>query len=260
MLMITSSVWMVNWVHSDSSNNWEVFSLSLMSPVLSTSLKNRLFISTSSSNDSDHGSRLAVNSLSDTRRKFDSGLETILRVGNDSHERSRSSSELSIISFSKLNIGNKGTLRDLTNRQNVTNLKSGFFSTENSLSGKHAFNSQVQFLDFLIVIRIFELDSGNRSTSAWIVEDLLDNTFNKSVSLLVVEVLISNFSESSEGMSLVDRVGSSLSLRSDGSSHSVYKFYIFLRLIFYLFMEVDLIDELSDLWVVQVETLNVVEK
>ena len=92
------------------------------------------------------------------------------------------------------------------------------------------------------------------------MEDLLDNTFNKSVSLLVVEVLISNFSESSEGMSLVDRVGSSLSLRSDGSSHSVYKFYIFLRLIFYLFMEVDLIDELSDLWVVQVETLNVVEK
>lgn len=91
-------------------------------------------------------------------------------------------------------------------------MKGSFFSAENGLTGKHSLNSEVQFLDLLEVIRILELDSGNWSSSSWIMEDFLNNSFDESVSLLVVQVLVSDLSESSEGVSLVDRIGSSFSL------------------------------------------------
>jgi hypothetical protein len=218
---------MIDWVHSDSSDNWEVLSLSLVSPVLDSSLQDWLFISSSSSYDSDHSSRLTVNGLSDTRWKFDSGLETIFRVSNDSDKSSRGSGKLTIVTFSELNVGNESTFRDLSNREDVTNLEGSFLSTEDSLSREHTFDSKVKFLDLLVVIRIFELDSGNRSSSSWIVKDFFNNTLDKSVSLLIVQVFIFDLSKSSEHMRLVNRIWSSLSLRSDGSSHSVYNFFNF---------------------------------
>jgi hypothetical protein len=161
---------MMDWVHSDSSDNWEVLSLSLVSPVLDSSLQDWLFISSSRSYYSDHSSRLTVNGLSDTRWKFDSGLKTIFRVSNDSDESSRGSGKLTIVTFSELNVGNESTFRDLSNREDVTNLEGSFLSTEDSLSREHTFDSKVKFLDLLVVIRIFELDSGNRSSFSWIVK------------------------------------------------------------------------------------------
>ena len=134
VLVITTSVWMVNWVHSDSSHDWEVLSLGLMSPVLNTSLKNWLFISSTGTDNTNHGSRLTVNSLSDTRRKFDSGLKAIFRMSNDSNKRTRSSGEFTIVSFSELDIANESSLRDLSDWENVTNLKGSIFSTEDGLS------------------------------------------------------------------------------------------------------------------------------
>lgn len=86
MLMVTTSVWMVDWVHSDSGNFREVLSLGLVSPVLNSSLENWLLVSSSSSDDSNHGSGLAVDGLSDTRWQLDSGLESIFGMSDDGNE------------------------------------------------------------------------------------------------------------------------------------------------------------------------------
>jgi hypothetical protein len=147
---------------------YKVLSLILVSPELDSSLLDWLFISSS---NSDYSSRLSINSLSDTRWKFDSDLQTIFRVGNDSDESSRGSGKLTIVTFSELNVRNEITFRDLSNRKDVTNLKDSFLSTEDSLSREHTFDSKVKFLDLLVVIRIFELDVGNRGSSSWMVKD-----------------------------------------------------------------------------------------
>ncbi len=133
-------------------------------------------------------------------------------MGDDGHEGSGGSGELSVVSFSELNVGNKSTLGDLADWQDVTDLEGSLLSAENGLSREHSLDSEVQLLDLLVVVGILELDSGNWGSSAWIVEDFLDDSFDESVSLLVVQVLVSDLSESSEGVSLVDRIGSSLSL------------------------------------------------
>ena len=204
VLVITTSVGMVNWVHSDSGNDWEVLSLCLVSPVLNSGLENWLLVSSSGSDDSNHTSGLAVDGLSDTRWQLDSGLESILRMGDDGDERSRGSGELSIVSFSELDVGNESTFWDLTNWQDVTNLKGSLFTAENGLTREHSLDGKVQLLDLLVVISVLELDSGNWGSSAWVVKDFLDDSLDKSVSLLVVQVLVLDFSESSEGVGLVD--------------------------------------------------------
>jgi hypothetical protein len=125
-------------------------------------------------------------------------------MGDDGDERSRGSGELSIVSFSELDVGNESTFWDLTNWQDVTNLKGSLFTAENGLTREHSLDGKVQLLDLLVVISVLELDSGNWGSSAWVVKDFLDDSLDKSVSLLVVQVLVLDFSESSEGVGLVD--------------------------------------------------------
>lgn len=222
MLVVTSSVGVVDWVHSDSCDNGEICSLGLVSPELSSSLKNWLFVSSTCSDDSDHGSGLSVNGFSHSRGEFDSGLKSILAVGNNGYESSGSSGELSVVSFSELDVGDQSTFRDLTDWQNVSDLQRGCFSAENCLTSEHSLDSKIVLGDFLVLVRILELDLGDWGSSSWVVQDLLDNSLDVAVSFLVVEVLVSGLSESSVGEGLEDRgVLSSLSLRSDGSSHGL---------------------------------------
>lgn len=122
MLVVTTSVGMVDWVHSDSGNDGEVFSLGLVSPVLNTSLEDGLLVSASSSDDSDHSSGLAIDGLSDTRRKLNSGLKPVFRVGDDGNKGPGCSGELSIISLSELNIGDQSSLGDVSNGKDVSDL------------------------------------------------------------------------------------------------------------------------------------------
>ena len=55
---------MVNGVHSDTSNNGESFSESLIFEVEGSGLHDWLFVSSSTSNDSDGGSAVSVDGLS----------------------------------------------------------------------------------------------------------------------------------------------------------------------------------------------------
>ena len=56
MLMVTSTMRMLDWVHSDTSNSWPVLSLSSGLEPGVGSLEEWLVSSLSTSDDSDHGS------------------------------------------------------------------------------------------------------------------------------------------------------------------------------------------------------------
>ena len=140
-------------------------------------------------------------------------------MSNNGDKGSRSSGKLSMVTFSELNIGDQSSFWDLSYRKNVTNLKRGCFSTEDSLSSKHSLNCKIVFDNLFIVVWVFKLDLGNWSTSAWIMKNLLYNSLDVSMSFLVIHVLEAGLSQSSVSMSLEDRVLSSLSLWSNSSTH-----------------------------------------
>jgi hypothetical protein len=66
MLVVTTSVWMVDWVHSHTSDSWESLAQSLELVEQCTSLHDWLFVSSSTSNDTDGGSAEAWDGFSGT--------------------------------------------------------------------------------------------------------------------------------------------------------------------------------------------------
>ena len=83
MLMVTTTMRMLDWVHCDTSNSWPVLSLSSGLEPGVGSLEEWLVGSLTTSDDSDHGSAISTDCLSGTRRKSDSGFSTIIGVTND---------------------------------------------------------------------------------------------------------------------------------------------------------------------------------
>lgn len=198
--MITSSVGMVDWVHGYSSDNRPHFSLGFELPVLGSCLQKRLFISSSSGDDSDHGSGFGVDGLSDTGRQLDSGLFAVFALSNNSGVSSGCSGELSFISISILDIANESSFWDLSDWQYISDIQRSLASAVDVLSGVHALTSQVVDCFGLIGVLVSKLDFGERSSSARIVDDFSYHSSDVSLSFCVVQFSIPGFSYSFEVM------------------------------------------------------------
>merc|ERR1712072_677775 len=74
MLMVTTTVWMLNRVHTDTSDLWPHLSLWLEFVELFSGLQHWLLVSATAGNSSEHGSGVASNGLSVARWQLDSGL------------------------------------------------------------------------------------------------------------------------------------------------------------------------------------------
>merc|ERR1719473_2273855 len=83
MLMITTTMWMFNWVHCNTSDSWPMLSLSFHLEPRVGSLKKWLIGSLSSSANSNHGSASTNDGLSSSRWKSNSCFLSIIRVTND---------------------------------------------------------------------------------------------------------------------------------------------------------------------------------
>lgn len=83
VLLVTTTVWMVDWVHGDTSDSWPSVSLGLVLPEGVSSLQEWLVGSLSTGNNTNHSSALTLDGLSDTGWELQSGLVTIIGVTDD---------------------------------------------------------------------------------------------------------------------------------------------------------------------------------
>lgn len=83
VLVVTSSVWMFDRVHSNSSDAWPAVSLGLVLVVRSSGLEEWLVGTSSSGNKSDHGAVGGLDDLLGSRWKTDTSLLGVRVVGND---------------------------------------------------------------------------------------------------------------------------------------------------------------------------------
>lgn len=93
---------------------------------------------------------------------------------------------------------------------------------ENELSGVHALGGSQKGVDSLELVRVLELDLGNGSTSARVVDNVFHNTFDVAVSLGIVVLLHGHRALSASGVGLIHRA-LTLSLRENDFSHFVLK-------------------------------------
>ena len=126
MLMVTTTMGMLDGVHSDTSNSRPVVSLCLVLEPRVVSLKERLVSSLTASSDADHSSALALNGLSGAGRELDSGLLTLISVTDDDGGSTGGSGERSSITVLGLTVGNNGTFGKLVHGEDISNGERGY--------------------------------------------------------------------------------------------------------------------------------------
>ena len=110
MLMVTSSMRMLDGVHGNTSDSWPVVSLSLVLEPGVDSLQEGLVSSLSTGHDSDHGSAVAHDGLSGSGWESHSGSSAVLGVTDDDSRSSGGSGEAASVSELGLAVRDDGSL------------------------------------------------------------------------------------------------------------------------------------------------------
>ncbi len=125
VLLVTSSVRVIHRVHGHTSNLGPLVSLHSVLVESATSLQDGLVGSTATGNQTNHGSARVRDGLLGSRRKSDSG-DTLLGILRDNDGIiTRSSGKLATVTDFGLNVADDSSLRDLSDRKNVSNSKTG---------------------------------------------------------------------------------------------------------------------------------------
>ena len=122
MLMVTTTVGMLDGIHSDTSDLGPILSLIFKFEFSYTGLKQGLVGSATSRDDADHGSADTWDGLSLSGRKSDSGLLTVIGVTDDGSAAATGSSESSSVSDFLFNVANGGSFRNLVDWEDVTSI------------------------------------------------------------------------------------------------------------------------------------------
>jgi len=176
VLLVTTTVWMVDWVHGDTTDTWPSVSLGLVLPVGVTGLKKWLIGSLSTSDNTDHSSALALNGLSNTGWELQSGLGTVIGVTDNDSGGTGGSGEGATVTVLGLTVGDNGTLWHSINWQDVANSESSFLSSVDIHSCVHSFNSNEILSALLVLVLVSEHHLSKRGTSASVVNDVSDDT------------------------------------------------------------------------------------
>jgi len=187
MLLVTTTMRMVYWVHSHTSNSWPSSALRLVLVVLASCLANWLIGSSSSSTYSNHGSAVTWNGSSATTGKSDSGLSSVIWVTDDDCWCSTGSSKWSSVSSLSFTVWNNGTFRKEVNWQDIADWEWSLWTSIHELTSVHTFHCNEILSTVLISVRISEDHSCKRCSTAWVVNDFLDYSFGISFSFLVIQ-------------------------------------------------------------------------
>jgi hypothetical protein len=138
-------------------------------------------------------------------------------VANDNNVVARGTAKSTTVTNLLLDVGQNGTFRNRAERENVTDVQGSLLTSVDELTSVDALVSNEGLLTLLVLVGVTENDLGKGSTTARVVDDLLDNTTNVTVSLSVVERTELGGALSQAGVSLEDGTGT-LSLVANNSS------------------------------------------
>ena len=129
-----------------------------------------------------------------------------------------SSGERTTVTDMMFYVANDSSLRDRSERKDVSNHQIRFLPTENELAGVHALSGDKQLLLVLVAERMTECDASQRSTTAGIVDDFGDDTLEVTIAFAKVEAAEPGRPLPVVGMGLEDRP-CSLTLCPNHTSH-----------------------------------------
>ena len=140
MLMVTTTEWMLNWIHSNTTNLWPAVSLDLVFVVGTTSLQDG-FVNTSSTGDqTDHGAIGGGDDLLGAGGQLDPGPVGVGVVGDHGGVVPARSGQLAAVPGLLLQVADDGSLGHVANGHHVADGELRLLAAVHELSSVHACN------------------------------------------------------------------------------------------------------------------------
>ncbi|QFZ38568.1 putative 60S ribosomal protein [Clavispora lusitaniae] len=187
MLMVTTTVRVINWVHGHTSSSRPRVSLDLVLVESSTSLQQWLVDSTTTSNDTNDTSGVRGDDLLGTRWQLDSGLTFIWVVSNNDNVVTGGSTQSTSVTNLLFDVRDNGTFWTRAQWQNVTDVQRSLLTTVDKLASVNTFVGNEDFLSQLVSVWVSEGNLGQWSTSTWVVDNSLDDTTDVAVTFGIVQ-------------------------------------------------------------------------
>jgi len=181
VLMVTTTVGVVNWVHGNTTSTGPVVSLGLEFIVSSASLEQGLVNPSTTSDDTDGCAGTTRDGLFRTGWETDAGLVVFGRVSDDCSVGSGRPGERTTIADLLLNAANDRSFGELAHGENISNIESSLLATIDEGPGMKTFSGNEGFSAEFVTVWIAEDDTSKRSATARVVDDLLDNTANVTI-------------------------------------------------------------------------------
>lgn len=178
---------MINGVHGNTTSLGPRVALDSELVLGTRSLEQRLVGTAATGNDTNHTTGGVLDDLLGTGGELDAGLAVLGVVADDGNVVAGGTAKSTTVTGLLLDVGDDGTLGHGGEGQNVADGQSGVLTGVDELAGVHALVGDEGLGDHLELVRVAELDLGEGSTTAGIVDDLLDNTTAVTVTLGVVE-------------------------------------------------------------------------
>jgi len=218
VLMVTTTVGMLDGVHGDTSHSGPVLLLGLVFVVRVVGSQERLVASLSAGNDADHGSAASEDGFTNAGGESDSGLLAIFGVTDDDAGSTGGTGEGASVSELGLAGRNDGSLRHAVEGHDIANLQRSFFARIHKHAGVHTFDGDEILSAVLVSVCVSENNLSEGRSSAGIVNNVPDDTLSVSLSLHEVEGSELCRCYSLVSVSFKDSAASA-SLGSDASSH-----------------------------------------
>jgi len=218
MLMVTTTVRMLDWILGDTTNLWPAVTLHAELVVGSAGLEHWLVNSTTASDQTEASAVLAVEKLLDTRRKLDSSSASIGVVSYNSAVSAGGLGNPATVTGFFFETAHDGTFWHVANWHDVTNIQLSLLTAVDKLTGAYAFRADHSFGDFTVLVGVLELDLGERRSTARVVHDVLDETLDEALSLGKVERTQLGSALSAFAARREDRAGT-LTLALNDASH-----------------------------------------
>lgn len=164
--MVTTTVGVVNGVHSHTTSSGPRVPLSTHSVVLPTSLKEGLVDPTTTSDDTDGSPASGRDSLLGARGQPDSG-HTSLGVADDGGVVTRGSGERSSVTNLLLDVADNGTFGALADGEDVADVEGSLLAAVDERTGGETLSSEESLLSELVSVRVTEDNGSKGSTSVW---------------------------------------------------------------------------------------------
>jgi len=187
VLMVTTTVGVVNGVHGNTTSTGPVVSLSLEFVVSPAGLKQGLVNPSTTSDDTDSGTGTTRDRLFCTRWETDTGLVVLGRVSDDSSVGSGCPGERTTVTDLLLDAANDRSLGELAHGENISNVEGSLLAAVDEGACMETFGGNEGFFAKLVAVWIAEDHTGKRSTTARVVDDFLDDTANVAIPFGKVE-------------------------------------------------------------------------